>query len=73
MKKFKHSLFWTTLNSLIVTYLLLAYGVPYLTMWVMGSTQWVPVPGAAMVMFMVLAAVGALVYVTTSEQNIAEF
>jgi hypothetical protein len=73
MRKFKHLLFWSTLISLILTYLFLAYGVPYLTMWVMGNTQWVPVPSAAMIMFMVLASFGALVYVTTSEQNIAEF
>ncbi|MFQ5851232.1 MAG: c-type cytochrome [Candidatus Binatia bacterium] len=73
MRRFKLPLFWSTLISLIVTYLLLAYGAPYLTMWVLGSTQWVPVPGTAMVMFMVLAVVGALVYVTMSEQNLTEF
>ncbi|MFQ5882214.1 MAG: c-type cytochrome [Candidatus Methylomirabilales bacterium] len=67
------SLFWSTLLSLIATYLLLEYGLPYLTMVMTGSDRWMPVPRTLMAMFMILAIVGALVYVSTSDEKLEEF
>lgn len=71
--RFKLSLFWSTVISLIATYLLLEYGFPYLTMVVTGSGQWMPVPRTAMAMFMILALVGALVYISVSDEKLEEF
>ncbi|MFQ5683698.1 MAG: c-type cytochrome [Candidatus Binatia bacterium] len=71
MKKFKLPLFWSCVISLVVTYLFLEYGIPYITVMVTG--RWVPVPRAAMAMFIILAVVGASVYVTVSEESLAEF
>ncbi len=67
------SLFWSTVISLITTYLLLEYGFPYLTMVVTGSGHLVPVPRTVMAMFMILAIVGALVYISTSDEKLEEF
>lgn len=72
-KPFRLSLFWSTVISLITTYLLLEYGFPYLTMVVTGSGHWTPVPRTVMAMFMILAIVGALVYVSTSDEKLEEF
>ncbi len=66
-------LFWSTVLSLITTYLLLEYAFPYLTMVVSGSGQWMAVPRAVMAMFMILATVGALVYISTSDEKLEEF
>ncbi|MBI2089692.1 MAG: cytochrome c [Deltaproteobacteria bacterium] len=71
--QFKLSLFWSAVISLIVTYLFLEYGVPYATMLITGREQWMPVPRTAMAMFMILAVVGAMVYVSTSDEKIEEF
>lgn len=71
MRSLKLPLFWSTVLSLIAAYLLLEYGVPFLTM--MAMDKWVPVPRAAMAMFVILAVLGAFVYVSASEQNLAEF
>lgn len=71
--RFKLPLFWSTVISLIVTYLLLEYGFPYLTMVVTGSGRWMPVPRTLMAMFMILAIVGALVYISVSDEKLEEF
>lgn len=71
--QFKLSLFWSTVISLISTYLFLEYGVPYATMLITGTGQWMPVPRSAIAMFMILAFVGAIVYISTSDEKIEEF
>ena len=69
----KLSLFWSTVISLAATYLFLEYGVPFATMLITGTKQWMPVPRTAMVMFMILALVGAIVYISTNDEKIEEF
>jgi len=71
--QFKLSLFWSTVVSLTATYLLLEYGVPYATMLITGTSQWMPVPRTAMAMFMILAIIGAMVYISISDEKIGEF
>lgn len=66
-------LFWSTLIWLAATWLALTYGLPYLSMWVTGLGQPLPIPGAAMVMYVTVALVGALVYITISDESIQEF
>ncbi len=69
----KLSLFWSAVVSLIATYLFLEYALPYATMLITGTGRWMPVPRTAMAMFMILAFVGAIVYVSTSDEKIEEF
>lgn len=71
--QFKLTLFWSVVVSLIASYLFLEYGVPYATMLISGRAQWMPVPRAAMAMFMILAVVGAMVYISISDEKIEEF
>ena len=71
--QFKLPLFWSTAISLIVTYFFLEYAVPFATMLITGTKQWMPVPRTAMVMFMILAVIGAMVYISISDEKIEEF
>jgi DMSO reductase family type II enzyme heme b subunit len=66
-------LFWSTLVALAIVWLILQYALPYFTMWVAGAERPLPIPWAALVMYLLLALVGALVYVTISEESIQEF
>ncbi len=66
-------LFWSTLLTLAVVWLGLQYALPYFAMWVTGTERPLPVPGAARLMYLLLALVGALVYVTTNDESIREF
>ncbi|MBI4590262.1 MAG: c-type cytochrome [Candidatus Rokubacteria bacterium] len=66
-------LFWSTLLTLAAVWLILRYALPYLAMWVTGSERPLSVPGAALVMYLLLAVVGALVYITISDDSIREF
>ncbi len=67
------SLFWSTVIAVACTYLLLEYALPFLTMLATGSDRWMPVPRTLMAMFMILAVVGAAVYVSTSDEKLREF
>ena len=71
--RFRLSLFWSTVISLIVTYFFLEYGVPFATVLITATKQWMPVPRTAMVMFMILAVIGAMVYISISDEKIEEF
>src|SRR3990172_969982 len=66
-------LFWSTLLAVAVVWLILLYALPYFTMSVAGGERPLPVPGAALLMYLLLALVGALVYVTISDESIQEF
>ncbi|MBI4610970.1 MAG: c-type cytochrome [Candidatus Rokubacteria bacterium] len=66
-------LFWSVLITLSVVWLLLEYALPYLAMWVVGRERPIPVPGAARVMYLLLALAGTLVYITRSDESIREF
>ncbi len=69
----KVSLFWWTVLSLIVTYLLLKFGLSYLSMLIAGKEHPLPIPATAMIMFLILAFMAAAVYVTYSEENVRDF
>jgi mono/diheme cytochrome c family protein len=66
-------LFWSTLLSLVVVYLLLVYGTPFLTRLILRTERWMPMPQALLLMFMLLALVGAFIHITTSDARIAAF
>jgi mono/diheme cytochrome c family protein len=66
-------LFWSTLLTLVVVYLILVYGTPLLTTLIIGTDRWLPMPQTLLFMFMILALIGAFIYVTVSDERIAEF
>ncbi|MBI4560500.1 MAG: c-type cytochrome, partial [Candidatus Rokubacteria bacterium] len=66
-------LFWSSLLALAVVWLILQYALPYFAMWATAGQRPLPVPGAALLMYLLLTLVGTLVYVTISEESIREF
>lgn len=61
---------------MVVIYLLLTskkFGIPYFSMIIAGKENPLPVPGAAMVMYILLALAGAYVYITYNEERMREF
>ncbi len=66
-------LFWSTLLAVAVVWLILLFALPYFTMWVAGGERPLPIPGAALLMYLLLALVGALVYITIDDESIQEF
>ncbi|MBI3077336.1 MAG: cytochrome c [Deltaproteobacteria bacterium] len=67
------SLFWATVLSLAAVYLLLAVAAPYVSMWMAGRDQPLPIPRAAMAMYLVLALAGAAIYISTDDEKLREF
>ena len=66
------SLFWSTLFVLVVVWAALEYAFPYFAMWVTGAEHPLPIPGAARLIYLLLALAGALVYVTITDESIQE-
>lgn len=69
----KIPLFWSSLLALAVVWLTLQYALPYFAMWVTGRERPLPIPGAALFMYLLLAFVGTLVYITINDESIQEF
>lgn len=67
------SVFWSVMLSLCVVYLILTYGTPLVTRVIIGTDRWLPMPNTLFIMFMILAFVGAVIHVTTSDERIEEF
>lgn len=65
--------FWSTGLTLAGVYLFLKYGIPYLSMLIVASEHPIPIPSVLLNMFMILAIVGALVYVSVTEAKLQEF
>lgn len=66
-------LFWSVLSALAVVWLVLQYALPYFAMWVTKSPRPLPVPGVALLMYLLLAVAGAAVYITISDKSVQEF
>ena len=71
--RYRLPLFWSVALALVVVWLLLELALPWLGMWVAGHERPLPVPGVVRLIYLVLALVGAAVYVTISDESIAEF
>lgn len=65
--------FWSVILTLLVVYLLLAYGTPFVTRLIIRTDRWLPMPNTLFIMFMILALIGAFIHVTTSDERIEEF
>ncbi|MEK7386763.1 MAG: c-type cytochrome, partial [candidate division NC10 bacterium] len=66
-------LFWSVVLALVVVWLLLELALPWIGMWVTAHERPLPVPGVVRLIYLALALVGAAVYVTISDESIAEF
>jgi DMSO reductase family type II enzyme heme b subunit len=66
-------LFWSVALALVAVWLLLELALPWIGMWVTGYPRPLPVPGVVRLIYLALALVGAAVYVTISDESIAEF
>jgi DMSO reductase family type II enzyme heme b subunit len=73
MNRRRIPLFWSTLLVLGVLWLILQYALPYFAMWVTRSGRPLPVPGVALLIYLLVAFAGALVYITISDESILEF
>lgn len=65
--------FWGVVIAEVGCWLLLKFVFPVFSMWVTGGPRPLPIPGAAMAIYMILLLAGALVYVVISDEAIAEF
>lgn len=66
-------LFWSVLIALVAIWLFLELAFPWLAMWLTGRDRPLPVPDVVRLIYLILALVGAAVYVTISDESIAEF
>ncbi|MGH2524919.1 MAG: hypothetical protein ACRDH2_20620, partial [Anaerolineales bacterium] len=66
-------LFWSVVITLVATYLLLQFGVPYASMLIAGRDNPLPVPGALMGIYLALILVGVFVYLAADEARLKEF
>jgi len=67
------NLFWTVILTVVGTYLLLQFGVPYASMLIAGRSNLLPVPGALMGIYVVLILIGVFVYLAADEARLKEF
>ncbi len=67
------NLFWSVVLTVIVTYLLLQFGVPYASALIAGRSDPLPVPGTLMAIYLALIVIGVLVYLAADEARLKEF
>ena len=60
-------LFWSVAIALLAIWLFLGLAFPWLAMWLTGRDRPLPVPDVVRLIYLVLALVGAAVYVTISD------
>ncbi len=64
-----HRLFSSTVGAVLAVYLLVRFGIPWLSVLVGASQNPAPVPGFALGIYMLCAVTGALVYVSSDEHR----
>ena len=73
MGKFRINFFWSIVVTLLIVYSLIKWLIPFVSRQIIGMPFPLPVPGALVLFYMVLAIVGLLLYVTFSEEGLDEF
>jgi len=66
-------LFWRSVIAVVLVYVILKFGFPYISMFVAGSDRPLPIPNVAFLMFIILTLIGVLVYATANEGKMQEF
>ena len=73
LKGFRLGGFWSIVAALLVTYVLVKWGIPLVSREVTGLPFPLPVPGALIFIYMVLAVIALFLLVTFSDDHLAEF
>lgn len=66
-------LFWSVVLTVVGSYLLLQFGVPYASMVLANRSNPLPVPGALMAIYVMLVLIGVFVYLAADEARLKEF
>jgi len=72
-KRPRVGIFWSTVISIVVIYLLISLGIPAISRWVTGLELPLPVPGTLKIIFMALVLVATFIYVTSDDRELDEF
>ncbi len=72
-KGLKLGRFWSSVVTLIVVYLIIKVGIPFVSRWITGLPFPLPVPGTLTLFFMVLTISALFVYISFSEERLEEF
>lgn len=72
-KRKRIPLFWSTVATILFFYILVKFGIPYISMMILKREAPVPTPTAIMVIYMTLVLVGTFLYITTHEEKMQEF
>ena len=72
-KKPMVGMFWSTVISIVVIYLLVSLGIPAISRWVTGLELPLPVPGTLKIIFMALVLVATFIYITFDDRKLDEF
>lgn len=67
------SLFWYTVITLAIVYVIVKVVIPRVSMWIIHWPSPLIVPSALSVIYMLMAITGLACYITMSEENIEEF
>jgi len=72
-KGLKLGRFWSSVVTLIVVYLIIKAGIPFVSRWITGLPFPLPVPGTLTLFFMVLTISALFIYISFSEERLEEF
>ena len=65
--------FWSIATALVITYMVVKWGIPLISREITGMPFPLPVPGALMFIYMVLTVIALFLLVTFSDDRLAEF
>ena len=66
-------IFWTSVIALVVSYVVLKWGLAWVSMRLVGRQELLPIPGSALQMYMGLVVIGLGVYILYDEALLREF
>lgn len=73
MKRKRIPLFWSTIITMAVFFIIVKVGIPYISMWIIKRASPVPTPMAIMIIYMALLLIGTFLYITTHDEKMEEF
>ena len=65
--------FGSVIITLFIIYLLIKWGIPFISRKITGMDFPLPVPGTLMIFYMVLILIATFIYITSSEEKLKEF
>ncbi len=67
------SLFWHSVITLFIIFLLVQFIIPYVSMWITDRPNPLVVPGALKIMYFLVASLGLFIFITTADEYVKEF